>query len=121
MLNTSTIRIRELNSEDLNRGFLMYLLESISTREQLSLAMTGSCQPNFGPSHLTRVKAGLPSIAEQAQICEWLDIETDGIKRLQSYASKTIELLRDRRTAVISAAVTGQIDVRGLMPAEEVT
>ena len=37
---------------------------------------------------------------------------------LTTEAQRAITLLRERRSAVISAAVTGKIDVRGLAPAE---
>jgi len=33
-------------------------------------------------------------------------------------ANRAIELLKERRTALISAAVTGQVDVRGMVKAE---
>jgi type I restriction enzyme S subunit len=45
----------------------------------------------------------------EPEICEQ-------IEQLTSEANKTIEILQERRSALISAAVTGKIDVRGWQP-----
>ena len=56
----------------------------------------------------------LPPIEEQAAIVSWLDAETTRIDALTAEAQRAIELLQERRAALISAAVTGQIDVRAI-------
>ena len=62
----------------------------------------------------------LPSIEDQRAIAAFLDRETAKIDALLTEAGSAIDLLKERRTALISAAVTGQIDVRGLS-AEQAT
>jgi type I restriction enzyme S subunit len=57
----------------------------------------------------------LPSAEEQAAILAFIDEETGKIDALKASAEQAIELLRERRSALISAAVTGKIDVRGLV------
>jgi type I restriction enzyme S subunit len=54
----------------------------------------------------------LPPLAEQAAIAAFLDAETAKFDALTAEAERAIGLLQERRTALISAAVTGQIDVR---------
>jgi type I restriction enzyme, S subunit len=54
----------------------------------------------------------IPSSDEQHQIIEYLDKQTTKFDKLTSKAKEAIELMRERRTALISAAVTGKIDVR---------
>jgi type I restriction enzyme, S subunit len=54
-----------------------------------------------------------PPLAEQLHIAAFLDHETARIDHLISEIEASIELLRQQRTALISAAVTGRIDVRG--------
>lgn len=49
---------------------------------------------------------------EQQQIANYLDEKTSKIDKLIEKANKSIELLKEKRTALISAAVTGKIDVR---------
>ena len=55
-----------------------------------------------------------PPLAEQTAIAEFLDRETANIDTLTAEAQRAIDLLQERRTALISAAVTGQIDVRNI-------
>jgi len=63
-------------------------------------------------SHFILVPLPLVPMDEQAAIAEFLDKETAKLDSLINVAQKTIDLLREYRTALISAAVTGKIDVR---------
>ena len=49
-------------------------------------------------------------------IAAFLDHETAKLDALTAEAQRAIDLLQERRTALISAAVTGKIDVRGPWP-----
>jgi type I restriction enzyme S subunit len=118
ILNTSTIRLSETKSSPLLRDFLALLLRADTVREQLSLAMTGSCQPNFGPSHLKTVRVALPSKAEQRRIVSNLGLVLDRLADLLVESQSAISLFEERRSAIISAAVTGKIDVRNCTPKE---
>lgn len=62
----------------------------------------------------TSLEVTLPPHDEQNLITAFLDSETAKIDKLVTEAGTTIALLQERRTALISAAVTGKIDVRGL-------
>ena len=53
---------------------------------------------------------------EQQAIVDYLHRSTDEFDSLIAEAQSAIALLQERRTALISAAVTGQIDVRQAMP-----
>lgn len=61
---------------------------------------------------LKSVRLPLPPIDEQRAIMAFLDRETSRIEQLIDKVSRSIDLLREYRTALISAAVTGKIDVR---------
>ena len=117
ILNTSTIRLNESKGVPLTRDFIALILQSVSVREQLELAMTGSCQPNFGPSHLNRLMVAIPERAEQVLIVVVTKKKFEALNVLITEAQRAIDLLHERRTALISAAVTGQIDVRHLAEA----
>jgi type I restriction enzyme S subunit len=54
-----------------------------------------------------------PPLQEQKAIATFLETESAKFDTLTSEAQRAIALLQERRTALISAAVTGQIDVRG--------
>jgi type I restriction enzyme, S subunit len=55
-------------------------------------------------------------LAEQSVIVAFLDDQTARFANLIREAEAAIALLQERRIALISAAVTGKIDVRGLIP-----
>lgn len=57
----------------------------------------------------------VPPLEEQIQILSAIAHSLDHLDSLISQASRSMELLSERRSALISAAVTGQIDVRGLV------
>ena len=61
----------------------------------------------------------VPPLSEQVVIMDKLTETTNELGNLTSEAMRTINLLAERRSALISAAVTGQIDVRGLVPETE--
>jgi len=63
----------------------------------------------------------LPPRSEQEQLLAFLERSTAQLKSLIEEAVLSIELMRERRSALISAAVTGQIDVRGLALTKEAT
>lgn len=65
---------------------------------------------NFG--HVRKVKLPKPDLREQAAIADYIDAETARIDGLISLTERSIDLLREKRAALITAAVTGKIDVR---------
>ena len=70
--------------------------------------------------HLTaesirRYRFGFPPLREQQAIANILDVETSRVDALIGEAERAIGLLKERRGALISATVTGKIDVRGLV------
>lgn len=58
----------------------------------------------------------LPPLDEQEVIAKYIDVATQRFDALMAEAEKAIDLLNERRAALISAAVTGKIDVRSLVP-----
>ena len=69
-------------------------------------------QMNLSAGIIRKFKLTVPPLPEQAVIVEKLDRATVALDRLFGEAESAIALLRERRTALISAAVTGKIDVR---------
>lgn len=59
------------------------------------------------------IVVAVPPLAEQYEIADFLDLETARFAALEVEAIRAVTLLKERRTALIAAAVTGQIDVRG--------
>lgn len=70
--------------------------------------------PKINRESLKEVMLSVPPIDEQQSIVAFIDIETAKLDTLTAEAQRAIDLLQERRTALVSAAVTGQIDVRAL-------
>jgi len=75
-------------------------------------------QASFRIEDLYGYKVAVPSVDEQLAIAVHLDAETAQFDTLTTEAQKAITLLQERRSSLISAAVTGQIDVRGIQHQE---
>ena len=99
-------------------AYLVRFLSSAAVRGQIELSATGasSSMQNIGQATILGMPMPLPPIQEQALIIEYLRCATRSLISLSAEAEQAIALLRERRSALITAAVTGQIDVRGVAP-----
>jgi type I restriction enzyme S subunit len=61
---------------------------------------------------LKKLRITLPPINEQNKIVKYIEEKTNQIDTLISKSTQAIELLKERRTALISAVVTGKIDIQ---------
>jgi type I restriction enzyme S subunit len=71
-LNTSIIKLRP-KYDDFEKKYLWYFIKSNIFTKQIDKIITGSAQPNFGPSHLKKVKIPLPPLSQQQKIANILD------------------------------------------------
>jgi len=71
-----------------------------------------STVPQINNKHIAPERFAVPPVEEQHQIVAYLHAESAKFDTLTTEAQRAIDLLQERRTALISAAVTGQIDVR---------
>ena len=106
------------NTRMISGRFLAYYMFSQAGQEQLNVAMYGLKQ-GLGLDQVRNILMGLPPVGEQIDVTQWLDHLVIGIGDLVSEAEAATALLQERRAALISAAVTGKIDVRGLVAKEE--
>lgn len=65
---------------------------------------------------LKDIRIPVPPKKEQEEILARLEKSINDQSQILSVAFHSVNLLQERRSALISAAVTGQIDVRGLVP-----
>ncbi len=115
MLCDKLYRLRLLHEQCLPE-FLAYYLGSGVARGQIELGATGASASmlNISQSTILEMPAPVPPTAIQHEIVGWLDECGAATGGLISEAERAIALLQERRTALISAAVTGKVDVRGL-------
>ena len=102
-------------SKYFNAQWLQYLLNSRLAILQFELEKSGGVQGFVGLGALRNLYFLFPLLNEQTIIANFLKHETTKLDTLTAEAQRAIELLKERRTALISAAVTGKIDVRGLV------
>ncbi|MCK7553407.1 restriction endonuclease subunit S [Marinobacter goseongensis] len=102
-----------------HRDFVRAIVGSQQFAVQIDLFKAGSTIQHFGPTHLSQMKVALPPLEEQIQLAEHVDKVTTEFKSLIEEAEKGNKLLKERRTALISAAVTGKIDVRNWQPPQD--
>ncbi|MCE9822609.1 MULTISPECIES: restriction endonuclease subunit S [Vibrio] len=81
-------------------------------RQQVDLASYGAAQKQFNVSDAIEFIFPVPPEEEQKKIASFVQSTLDKFTLLADQAQKQIELLKERRTALISAAITGKIDVR---------
>ena len=79
----------------------------------ISLFATGGGQPNISQDSVASLRVPAPSLKEQAAIANFLDEQTARVDALREHCKGHIKLLREYRSSLISAAVTGQLDVDG--------
>lgn len=78
---------------------------------EVRLSATGTTLPILNSSRLGSIRVPLPSEKEQRIISTYLERETSAIDAAVCDAREAIALSKERRAALISAAVTGQLDV----------
>lgn len=74
--------------------------------------------PSLSEGDQAEIEIPLPPLADQERIVSRLELEVSQIEALRRETRKGIELLLERRSALISAAVTGQLDLSGWQPPE---
>ena len=92
--------------------WLLYTLKSSVTFAQLDAGALGAAIRGVNIRDLKRVVIPRPPLDEQRLIAVFLDRETAKIDALIAKVQEAIDHLKELRTALISAAVTGKIDVR---------
>ena len=99
-------------SEHLYSRFFYYVMNSRMVLAQVSLDSVGAIQEHYNTATLANLWVPYITHTEQQTIAEFLDRETAKIDALVAKVREAVDRLKELRTALISAAVTGRIDVR---------
>ncbi|WP_062737572.1 restriction endonuclease subunit S [Ralstonia mannitolilytica] len=111
---TGIIRLRGKTGQ-MVKSFIRHLVVSSQFLTQIDQLKAGATIQHFGPTHLSQMFVVRPPEEEQRAIAAFVDDELERLGILRSAAERAMALLSERRSALIAAAVTGQIDVRGVM------
>ncbi|WP_220182174.1 restriction endonuclease subunit S [Aeromonas sp. ARM81] len=117
----SSLIIIRPNRDVVRPSYLNFLLQSCAVKEQVESFVKGAALRRLSIQNLLKVFGAFPDVYEQDAISRYLGAVLANYSELESKAREAISLMQERRTALISAAVTGKIDLRGwTQPAEEV-
>ena len=100
---------------DIEKGidsFFRYVLDSNVGKTNIELSVKGAAQPGLNLAHIAKYRVPLPPLSEQTTIATYLNHQTQQIDQLAESTQTQITQLQEYRTALISAVVTGKIDVR---------
>lgn len=102
---------------DPERAWPQYVALVLGTRRwrgiiELEATGTSASMKNISQADIVNLPMDLPPLREQRRIAAHIDEQAAKIDRLTAESERFIELARERRAALITEAVTGQIDVR---------
>lgn len=109
------IRFRP-TGESIDPRFSKYYFRNQGLRIFFNKEMNLVTRASLSQDLLKLLPVTLPLVAEQIKIADFLDRATAEFSSLLQQGLRSIDLLIERRSALISAAVTGKIDVRGWQP-----
>ena len=107
------VRLRLSSEQAVPKYIINYLNSSLSRQRLISLSQT-TTMTTIGQDELASLEIALPPLQEQQAIVDYLDKETTRIDALIARIEDGIKKLQEYSTALISAAVTGKIDVRNI-------
>ncbi|MGS3138647.1 restriction endonuclease subunit S [Aeromonas sanarellii] len=112
-INPSLIVLREVRI--LSR-FLAYCLMSSPIQSLVKIQTSSTAIPMISQEQVGNYWQLVPTQEEQEEIVEFIRVKTGKVDQAINLSDININLLKERRTALISAAVTGKIDLRGWTP-----
>jgi len=93
--------------------WLCAVMNSRLVRQQVEVVQYGAAQKQFNIADAIEFWMFKPPFSEQATIAEFVEEQSSIFDELMAESENSMALLQERRSALISAAVTGKIDVRG--------
>src|SRR5690606_14477160 len=112
-MGQETVLLRR--KSDIHPFYLRYALLGAEARYAIEGATIGSTFRRINVSAILSLPVPVPPLDEQHGIAAYLDKQTAKIDTLIAETERFVELARERRAALIMAAVTGQIDVREMV------
>ena len=113
LCGTGSLRVR-CDKSITNPAYLALVFHSTLAAKALTLESVGSTMNNLNTEMLSHFQVSVPPIDEQQRIISELESSTIDIRDLVDVLDESIALLKERRSALITAAVTGQIDPKDM-------
>lgn len=109
------LRLVPLNIES---RFLAYALQSLPVQEQIDLAKSRAAQPHLNAEELGEVLVDLPSVDEQYRVVQFLDDQVERLDGVYSRCMRQVDLMRERRRAVIEHRLMQSFEVASSIPVQ---
>ena len=121
IIDSDTIRLR-INKSAVNTSFILYAFKfSAYLQAQVQEIKRGAILSGLNTATIANLSFIVPPLPEQAAIAAYLDEATAKLDALVGKVEEAMERLQEYRTALITAAVTGKIDVGKAVPAASST
>jgi len=108
----SPMTLIRVDGKKITPQFMFHVLNSDYIQNQVKQLWTQGTQPNISMGEVENIFVIAPSVEEQEKNVVYLDQETKQLDDLKAKVVTAIERLREYRSALISSAVTGKMDVR---------
>ncbi|MEY2343195.1 hypothetical protein AB4090_13960 [Acidithiobacillus sp. IBUN Pt1247-S3] len=93
-------------------GFVHRSIQSHPTKAHFFVESPGITRYGLSQDAIGDITVCWPTASERVQIAAWIDRETSRIDALIAKSQRSIDLIKERRSALITSAVTGKIDLR---------
>ncbi|MDQ8935069.1 restriction endonuclease subunit S [Acinetobacter rudis] len=94
------------------QNFLSLVIQSDLIQAQIRSIQTGGNREGLNFEQVSKFSFSLPPRTEQEEVVQYVKNKSIEFQKVEERARNAIQLMQERRTALISAAVTGKIDVR---------
>lgn len=111
VISGNTLKLT-VNQNRTEREFVYWFLTMAKNRGAIDDIVNSTAQPALSLGAMNDLPAIFPPKEEQREILKFLEMVTNNHDALTAAATSAISLLQERRAALISAAVTGKIDLR---------
>ena len=112
IMDSHLVRMRVNQKICDSKLFSLVLNDSSYVQSQLTRLSNGSIMQGLNSQIIKSIKIILPSLSEQKQIYDFTQKGTTHLDNIISKSQSQINFLQEKRQALITAAVTGKIDVR---------
>ncbi|MFD5239913.1 restriction endonuclease subunit S [Streptomyces tendae] len=105
------VALCRLELSRLDPRFVGYFMLGTEGQDQLLQGAVGGTKVQLALDDIRGLRIPAPALQEQRRVAAHLDRETSNIDTLITKTRRHIELAKERRSALVAAAVTGQIDI----------
>ena len=111
LCGTGSLRVR-LNREWIDPHYVVWIFSDAGAADVLSHESVGSTMNNLNEEILGMTRIPMPPNKEQRAITDFVRRKATRLDKLTTKTQETITLIKERRAALIAAAVTGQVDIK---------